>query len=158
MAKRVFSERYVHHTLIYVLDVALCWYFFFSWVNLSVYVFTRLTDIRANNTFDFSIKARTSSLHRQIVTRSQRAYALGVMQIRLNLIVLISILFFWNIFAGYNYIFYKFLLYQIGAFQLFGNSPTISLRKQPDRRRFDELDQVVYIHADPKLPSWFPCN
>ena len=98
--------------------MALCWYFFCSSVNLSVDVFTRLTDVRASNTFDFSIKARTSSLHRQIVTRSQRAYALGVMQIRLNLIVLISILFFWNIFAGYNYILYKFLLYPIGAFLL----------------------------------------
>ena len=80
------------------------------------------------------------------------------MQVRLNLIVLIGILFFWNIFAGYNYILYKFLLYPIGAFQLFGNSPTISLRKQPDRRRLGELYQGVYIHADPKLPSWFSCN
>ena len=89
----------LHHTLIYVLNVSLCCSFFCSGVNLLIYVFTRLTDAGANNTFDFSIKARTSPLDRQIVSRSQRAYALGVVQVRLNLIVLISIFLSWNIFA-----------------------------------------------------------
>ena len=82
MAKRVFSGRYAvpvyyfHHTLIYVLDVALCCSFFCSSVNLSLYVFIRLTDVRANNTFDFSIKARTSSLDRQIVSKGLMLWVL----------------------------------------------------------------------------------
>ena len=63
-----------------------------------MYVFTRLTDAKENNTVEFSLKARTTSLDWQIVCRSQRAYALSVMQVRLNLIVLISTVFFWNIF------------------------------------------------------------
>ena len=96
---------------IYVLNVTLCCSFFCSSVNLLIYVFTLLTDAGANNTFDFSIKARTSPLDRQIVSRSQRAYALGVVQVRLNLIVLIGIFLFRNIFADYNYILYKFLLF-----------------------------------------------
>ena len=105
MAKRVFSGRYAvpvfnsNPIFIYVLNVTLCCSFFCSSVNLLIYVFTLLTDAEANNTFDFSIKARTSPLDRQIVSRSQRAYALGVVQVRLNLIVLIGIFLFWNIFA-----------------------------------------------------------
>ena len=112
LLKSVVKRSYLfHHTVIYVLNVALCWSFFCSSVNLPIYVLTRLTAARANNTFDFSIKAGASSLDRQIVSRSQRAYALGVVQVRLNLIVLIGIFLFWNIFADYNYILHKFLLF-----------------------------------------------
>ena len=60
-------------------------------VNLSVYVFTWLTGVRANNTFDFSIKARTSSLHRQIVTRSQRAQRCKIYIVVLQLLLLLSL-------------------------------------------------------------------
>ena len=68
-----------------------CCSFFCSSVNLSLYVFIRLTDVRANNTFDFSIKARTSSLHRQIVTRSQRAQRCKIYIVVLELLLLLSL-------------------------------------------------------------------